>query len=539
MTIKKQVILVFSIILGLLGIIVFTMAMVSFSNDKLSEAETHRFESVRLADQLRQSSDDLTRMVRTYAVTGDPIFEKYFYEILDIRDGKVPRPENYTGIYWDFVVATGERPTSHGPPAALMDLMKRTGLSDRELEKLKESKKNSDDLTNLEGIAFAAMKGLFTDDTGALTVKRDPDPALAREILHGKQYHEAKEAIMRPIAEFMELLDARTRMEVELVRREEAVYRNIAALLVAVTTVFSVFAFFHIRRRVIDPIVSLAGIAETIKSGNLTERAPVLSSDEIGALNSAFNSMIERTHAAIESLELENEERKRTELALLKAKEDADHANRAKSEFLSSMSHELRTPLNAILGFAQLLETSKKHPLNDHQNDQVQHIKSGGNRLLELIDDILGLIQIDTGKLSLSVETVDGRNLVDDCLNSSKTLAAKRGIVVEDRTGDAMPALRVDSLRSKQAVLNLLSNAVKYNREGGRIWLDAERPDHGILRIGVTDTGPGIPEDKQSSLFQPFNRLGAEVKAIEGTGVGLVLTKKLVKEMGVARHPIM
>ena len=217
---------------------------------------------------------------------------------------------------------------------------------------------------------------------------------------------------------------------------------------------------------------------------------------------------------------------------LREAREQAENANRAKSEFLSSMSHELRTPLNAILGFGQLLGTGRKDPLSDRQRDQVQHIMRGGEHLLELIDEILDLARIEAGKLDLSIETVGTRDLVDECLSFARTLATKSGITIEDRTDVSMPALWTDQRRSKQAILNLLSNAVKYNREGGTVWLDAEGRDECSLRISVTDTGPGIPEDRQSNLFQPFNRLGAEATEIEGTGIGLVLTKRLVEEMG-------
>ena len=118
------------------------------------------------------------------------------------------------------------------------------------------------------------------------------------------------------------------------------------------------------------------------------------------------------------------------------------------------------------------------------------------------------------------------------CLSFAETLAAKRGIVIEDRTGKSLPAIWADPTRSRQAVLNLLSNAVKFNREGGTVWLDAERRGECFLRISVTDTGPGIPEDKQADLFRPFNRLGTENSEIEGTGIGLVLTRKLVEQMG-------
>ncbi len=215
------------------------------------------------------------------------------------------------------------------------------------------------------------------------------------------------------------------------------------------------------------------------------------------------------------------------------AREEADRANRAKSDFLSSMSHELRTPLNAILGFAQLLAHSRKEPLSDRQAAQVGHILAGGKHLLNLINDVLDLARVETGKILLSLEPLETRGLLDDCLMLTRRLGEATGITVIDGTGGmALPSLFVDQTRAKQVLLNLLSNAVKYNRPNGTVRLSAQADSDGRLRLSVTDTGYGIPADRRGELFQPFSRLGQELGEIEGTGIGLTITRKLATEMG-------
>ncbi|MCH8082026.1 MAG: PAS domain S-box protein, partial [Proteobacteria bacterium] len=288
MTIKIQIIFIFSVILILLSAILIVMGLVSATEQRVAAAYLNQFQSNRLADQLRQSSDDLTRMARSYVETGDPIFKQYYFDILAIRDGTVPRPQDYHDIYWDFVISSRERPASPGPPAALLDLMKQTGLSDDELAKLEEAKKNSDDLTYVEKVAFGAMKGLFADDLGNLTVRGEPDPEFARAILYDSKYHEAKAEIMRPISEFIKLVDERTRLELEAVQAQEVFYRIIAVLLTIVTFLFSLGAFFYVNRKEIygrqvaeEKLKMLADNASDIivlhgKKGEITYITPAL-----------------------------------------------------------------------------------------------------------------------------------------------------------------------------------------------------------------------------------------------------------------------
>lgn len=224
---------------------------------------------------------------------------------------------------------------------------------------------------------------------------------------------------------------------------------------------------------------------------------------------------------------------KKEENTLRIAREEADKANLAKSEFLSSMSHELRTPLNGILGFAQLLEFDPANPLNEDQKDKTDQILKSGNHLLALIDEVLELAQIEAGKVSIDIEDVLVNGVFDECLPLISVMAEKWNITLNHDSGKCENYLvRADSMRLRQILLNLMSNAVKYNRVNGSISTSASVIQGGMMRIAVADTGPGIPQDKQSGLFEPFNRMGHESSEIEGTGIGLTITKELIQLMG-------
>jgi len=223
--------------------------------------------------------------------------------------------------------------------------------------------------------------------------------------------------------------------------------------------------------------------------------------------------------------------RKRVDLELKEALAAAEKANRAKSEFLSSMSHELRTPLHAILGFAQLLDGGKPTPTPAQKRGLDQIIKAGWY-LLELINEILDLALIESGRLTLSKESVSLIEVMLECQAMIEPQAQKRGVSLSFPQIDAPYFLMADRTRVKQVLINLLSNAIKYNKAGGGVVLECTLAPLHTIRVSVRDTGVGLTEAQLGKLFQPFNRLGRETGVEEGTGIGLVVTKRLVELMG-------
>lgn len=215
---------------------------------------------------------------------------------------------------------------------------------------------------------------------------------------------------------------------------------------------------------------------------------------------------------------------------LIAARALADSANQAKSEFLSSMSHELRTPLNAILGFSQLLMSNPAEPLTEEQRENMGYILNSGNHLLELINQILDLSKIESGNLDLSIAEMAPGDVIKECLPLVQVLANKQQISL-NYWHKAGIVIEADATQFRQVIINLLSNAVKYNTQGGRVDINELMTEAGRYRLQIKDEGIGIPKDRQDKLFTSFDRLGQEQSEIEGTGIGLAVTKAIVEAM--------
>ncbi len=340
-------------------------------------------------------------------------------------------------------------------------------------------------------------------------------------------------------------------------------YLGIATLAMLLAMLIAFLMLVRIQKVVTGPILAITEVArEVVALQDYSRRAERMSEDEVGLLVGSFNDMLSEIERRTQKLESSNREIAReaseraraqqevmrlneelehrvhertaqlevTNQALALAKGAAENANQAKSTFLSSMSHELRTPLNAILGFAQLLrsESIPSSPLQ--KKEFADHILKAGRHLLALINEVLDLAKVESGTLTLSLEPVSLAEVIRECHEMIDPLAAKANIrLIFPENVDSH--VLADRTRIKQVLLNLFSNAVKYNRVGGSIIVGCHAAGAERIRLTVQDTGAGLSPEQIAQLFQPFNRLGQEAQSEEGTGIGLVVTKRLLELM--------
>jgi len=349
-------------------------------------AEDRRFTSYQLADELRQSSDDLTRFARTFVATGEERYEQYFRRILAIRDGKAPRPEGYEGIYWDLVGAGLSKDWPDGPPIPLRSRMLDAGFTNAEFDKLTEAQNRSDALVQLENVAMNAIKGRFLDRSGEFTIEGPPDRDLAISQVYGKAYHAAKAKIMAPIGEFMKMIEQRTHAEVAALndrQRTLEVVDIVAASCLLLSTFVSVLL---IRKMLLKPIERLCQTAEKVASGDMTARADVAGAGEMAAFGQTFDGMVasvdrhvvevESAHAKLaKQAETLEEERQRSEHLLLNVL-PASIADRLKGgeEGIADAFPEVSVLFSDIVGFTEM------------------SARVGAKQVVDMLNEVFGLL---------------------------------------------------------------------------------------------------------------------------------------------------
>ncbi|QGZ42589.1 methyl-accepting chemotaxis protein [Pseudoduganella flava] len=305
LSIKQAFIATFLLTLLLAALTLWALLRVSDKQAAATAASQARYHSYLLADELRQSSDDLTRLARTYVVSGDAAYERQYLDILAIRNGEKPRPAHYERIYWDFVAGGIAVPAPAGQPVSLQQLMKEAGFTEPEFAKLRQAQANSDGLVKTEVIAMNAVKGLFDDGKGGFTRKDAPDMEMARRIMHDATYHQNKARIMQPLNEFLAMLDTRTSAAVAQAEQETRTAFVVAVVLLALSVGATVLCLLLVYRYIVSNLTRAIVAADRIAQGDLTGEIAVAHDDEVGSLmraiatiNGNLAGMIGKIHAS-------------------------------------------------------------------------------------------------------------------------------------------------------------------------------------------------------------------------------------------------
>lgn len=523
-----------------LTLVVFTVFVFAFivyvrSEKQIDRANDLRHLSLYLASELRQSSDDLTRMVRSYIITGELRYKQHYQEVLDIRDGNKPRPVDYQNIYWDLVLADDQRPRPFGPAVALLELMRQAEFTEAEFAKLAEAKRNSDTLTRTE---FAAMQ-LLESATPPSEVNRER----ARLMLHDTAYHLAKASIMQPIAEFNQMSEQRTLLAVRAAERNASLMRWLF-ILFSLLLLFMLWRTYRALQATLGGSVDeLHGYISRLGSGDFSSRDSFVErpKDSIFSWLMEMQARLYTADARRKQAEVELERYRQhledlvavrtSELVL--AKQAAETANVLKSAFIANMSHEIRTPLNAITGMAHLIRRAGATP---QQVERLDKIDAAGQHLLEIINAILDLSKIEAGKFTLEETDVSVGAIMANVISMlfDRAQAKKLKLLVESEA--LSHHLLGDATRLQQALLNYASNAIKFTETGSvtlRSRLEAESADSVRVRFEVQDSGPGIEPENLSRLFSSFEQADNSItRKYGGTGLGLAITRKLAELMG-------
>ncbi|KJZ03086.1 methyl-accepting chemotaxis protein [Pseudoalteromonas piscicida] len=404
------------------GIIVFvvivTLLVVNMYNALLDfeRMADNRYKAYQLADELRQSSDDLTRLGRTYAVTGNDKYEKMYMDVLAIRNGDKPRPEGYHKIYWDLVLNYGEKPKPDGQREVLLDAMKEAGFSQKELNYLSEAQANSDGLVALEVEAMNAVKGKFKDSAGKYTIQGEPDLNKAVKLTHSDDYHRYKANIMKPVESFFTELENRTKQNVVQAHSAVESYVLWAMVMLVITVCFSLFGVYLVRRRIVKPIELLGRTFEEIGSSNdLRKTVDESGATEIKAVANIVNRMLnsfkntvtnigsaggamsqsskEVAHFIRSNKEISEEQNARLETIATAAEEMTATLNEVTSSTVSTADYANQVELEAQRGMEVMSQTSQQFSDLSVRFDETANIISELTEQSDQVSNVVSVIQ--------------------------------------------------------------------------------------------------------------------------------------------------
>ncbi|MBP7282698.1 MAG: methyl-accepting chemotaxis protein [Leptospiraceae bacterium] len=481
LSIKQIIIRSFVGSISIIGILMFLIFSLYMNQNELFESQNRKYESYLLADELRQSSDDLTRLMRTYSNTGEEKYKDYYFTILDIRNGKSPRPESYNRIYWDFFTVSGDKPRRDTEKIGLIDLMKQKGFQESELSKLEEAKKNSDSLVRTEVIAMSAMQGKLEDDAKTLIKPAESLRDFARRILHDEKYHTDKYKIMQPIDEFYVLLEKRTNQEVIDSKEKQTFLLRITMFILFLLVAHLLMSFYFIRRQVTKPIINFSKEIQDITiNKDLRRELFSQGGNEIGELISQINQFIKSIRNLF--LAFQSNSLKVNELA--NALELTIQNTKQSMEEVSSATDNVATETGQLMSFTE--------------------------SITEMMNESKGIVSVGT-KISKN-NAVNSKTLLTEinAAYSELTLANKELKTISNQLDETAKSTEALSERSREIHLVLIS-VREISKQTGLLALNAAIES---ARAGEHGKGFAVVADEVGNLANQTQKATEKISRV-------------------------
>jgi methyl-accepting chemotaxis protein len=507
LTIKQTFITLLALTLVMAGLMLVALLRVSSAQGRATEASNARYRSYLLADELRQSSDDLTRLARTYVVTGDERYEQQYLDILAIRNGTKPRPEHYERIYWDLVAGGVPVPPSSGQSVPLQQLMRQAGFSDQEFAKLKEAQDVSDALVKTEVVAMNAVKGLFDDGHGGFTRKADPNPEFARTIMHDAAYHQNKARIMVPLNDFLRLLDERTGAAVEASHQATSTAMTAAIALMVVSLVLTTTALYMVYRYIMRNLNKAVDAAGRIAEGDLSGDVAVEFDDEVGRLMGAIATINGNLHDMLAKIRVSTE-------SMATATDEIATGNADLSARTEAQAGSLEESASAM---EALTDTVKRNAANAQNANELaaraSTVAGKGGDVMAQVVSTMGQIKDGSARISDIIGVIDSIAFQTNILALNAAVEAARA--GEQGRGFAVVAQEVRGLAQRSAaaareIKVLINDSVQSVETGSRL----------------VDTAGDTMDEIMGAIRQVSGILGdiARASAEQGNGIAEVST---------------